>query len=547
MRILGLSAYGHDSAACLFQDGRVVSAARQEWFEGPAVQSSLPLDAVNFCLQYGNVTADDLDYAVFYKLPFLEFNRAVSGHLYSWPFSFKRFLGEMPDWLKDRLILPLVLKRDLAFEKPVLFVKHHLSHAAGAFLFSPFEDAAVITADGAGEWASLACGKGEGKDIRVLREIRYPDSLGLLYSAVTSFLGYQPGEEFSVMDMAGAGHPDYVEDLRRICNVRPDGSFRIEPGYFCFNRDSSPLLGKFIKLFGAPRKPGEGLQPRHYAVAASLQQFLEEVLVLIASNLRRETGCENLCLGGGVFSNTRAVAAIAENSGFKRIYLQPDSGNASCSLGAAAYIYHSLLGNPRVMGQSLDYLGPAYTATWARRVIMNSGLRLADEEGTDHFYHAVCEVLSGGGEVAWFQGRMGLSRDLPAGRCILNAPESAAGKIAAGCRFIPLVREESAGEFFRVPAGVSGTVLQARINRGDIIPGAECGCDMRIRIVRRSEEPATWSLLSFASEKYGIPFLLGTCLCSKQKTAVCSPEQAIEAFKRSNCSLLVLDNFLVRR
>ncbi|MFA5200390.1 MAG: carbamoyltransferase N-terminal domain-containing protein, partial [Candidatus Omnitrophota bacterium] len=286
MNILGISCFYHDSAACLVQDGKVVAAAQEERFNRKKYSSVFPIRAINYCFQSKNLTIYDIDYIVFYEKPYLKFSRVILSHLRSYPFSLNNFLGTMPNWLEDRLIMPLVIKKELGYEGKSLFIKHHLSHAASAFLVSPFEEAAILIADGVGEWATASFGFGKANQINILKEIQYPDSLGLLYSAVTSYLGFEAlSGEGKVMGLAGYGKPSYLDKFKEIVEVKSDGSFRMDQGFFGLNKGSRMYSGKFIKNFGKERKPDGKMEERHIDIAASLQKFLEDTLITIARNV----------------------------------------------------------------------------------------------------------------------------------------------------------------------------------------------------------------------------------------------------------------------
>lgn len=323
MNILGISCYYHDSAAALIRDGEVVAAVQEERFNRRKNSPDFPINAINSCIQDSGITFNDIDYVVFHEKPFLKFYRVILNHLLSYPLSLGNFLLTTPQWLEDRLIIPLKVKEEIGFEGDVLFLKHHLSHAASSFLVSPFEEAAILTVDGVGEWATASVGIGRGINIDIAKEIFYPDSLGLLYGSITTYLGFEALRgEGKVMGLAAYGQPEYIDKLREIVEVGPDGSFKMNQRFFGFNKGSRMYSRKLVKAFGKPRKPGEEISERHQNIAASLQKFLEETLVKIAGHVYATTKMDNLCLAGGVALNCVANSKILENTGFKNIFIQ---------------------------------------------------------------------------------------------------------------------------------------------------------------------------------------------------------------------------------
>ena len=370
MNILGISCFYHDSAAALICDGQIIAAASEERFNRKKNSPDLPIQAINFCLQQANLTAFDIDYLGFYEKPFLKFSRVILSHLKSFPFSSRNFLSTLPYWLEDRLIMPLIFNRELGYAGETLFIKHHLAHAASAFLVSPFEEAVILTADAVGEWATTACGAGRGNAIKIVRELHFPDSLGLLYTAVTTYLGFEAHEgEGKVMGLAGYGKPVYLNAFRRMVKLHADASFSLDEGYFGFNRGSRMYSQRFIKLFGPERKKDAKIQERHCDIAASLQRFTEEVLVGIARVLFQEFKIDRLCLAGGMFLNCVANAKILQDTPFKEVFIQPAAGDSGGALGVAAYINHCLLGKSRESIMQQAYLGPEFPKEFLRRIL----------------------------------------------------------------------------------------------------------------------------------------------------------------------------------
>ena len=403
MIILGISCFYHDAAACIVQDGKVVSAVSEERFNRQKNSPLFPINAINFCLQNANLTIYDIDYIGFYEKPFLKFYRVLLSHLRAYPFSFKNFLDTIPNWLQERLIITLVLKKELSYEGKVLFIRHHLSHAASAFLASPFEEAAIFTADGVGEWATMSLGVGKGKEIRIFKEIHFPHSLGLLYTAVTTYLGFEALRgEGKVMGLAAYGEPCYVNKFKEMVTVKPDSSFMIDQRFFGFNKGSRMYSHRLIRTLGKDRKLQDKIEQRNCDIAASLQKFTEDTLITIARNLYNDTKIDKLCLAGGLFLNCVVNSKILENTPFKEIFIQPAAGDSGGALGVASYIYHSILKNERNYMMSDAYLGPDFSTNQMKRALSNNGVNFKEFNDEDLFKY-IAEKISQNKIVGWFQ------------------------------------------------------------------------------------------------------------------------------------------------
>src|SRR3989454_35089 len=349
MNILGISAFYHDSAAALIQDGKLVAAAQEERFTRKKHDAGFPAQAIAYCLREGRIGPHQLDYVGFYDKPLLKFERILIQYLATFPRSYRSFMKAVPLWLLEKLWVPGMIRKQLGEDVPILFAEHHQSHAASAFLVSPFKEAAILTVDGVGEWATASYGVGRDRDIDLFKEIRFPHSLGLLYSAFTYYLGFKVNSaEYKVMGLAPYGVPRYLDQVKRLIAIKDDGSFELDMRYFSYHHGLRMVNGRFSTLFGGPpRDPESGLDQRHKDIAASVQKVTEEVMLKMASYLHRETGMENLCLAGGVALNCVANGRILREGPFKDLFIQPAAGDAGGALGVAAYIYHSLLGNPR--------------------------------------------------------------------------------------------------------------------------------------------------------------------------------------------------------
>lgn len=559
MNILGISCYYHDAAACLIQDEKVVAAVQEERFNRRKNSPDFPINAINFCLQAGNITVYDIDYIGFYEKPFLKFSRVILNHLRSYPFSLKNFLDTMPSWLQDRLIMPLVFKKELGFEGKVLFIKHHLSHAASTFLVSPFEEAAILTADAIGEWATTTFGVGKGNEIKIFKEIHFPDSLGLLYTAVTTYLGFEALEgEGKVMGLAAYGKPNYIERFREIVKVNLDGSYRIDSRFFGFNTGYRMYSNKFVKAFGKDRKPEDKIEQRHCDIAASLQKFIEEVVILIARNLYSQTGIEKLCLAGGLFLNCVLNHKILEETPFKKVFVQPAAGDSGGALGVAVYIYNNLLKNQRDYVMDNAYLGPEFSSDNIKRTLINQGLKFK-EMGDAELVKYIAKKIAEDRIVGWFQGRMEFgpralgNRSILANPCNPNVKEALNSKVKKREPFrpyAPAVLEEKAEEFFKLK-DTSPFMLLAplvRDEKKELIPGVtHMDGTARVQTVSKKTNPKFWDLIHEFENITGIPMLVNTSFNLRGEPIICSPYDAIASFQKSQMDCLVLGNYIVER
>jgi len=559
MNILGVSCFYHDSAACLVKDGKIIAAASEERFNRKKNSPDFPVNAINFCLQAGELTIYDIDYLGFYEKPYLKFYRTILGHLQSYPFSLKNFLDIIPSWLQDRLIMPLVFEREIGYKGKVLFIKHHLSHAASTFLVSPFQEAAILTADAVGEWATTAYGIGKTNDIKILKEIQFPDSLGLVYTAVTTYLGFEALEgEGKVMGLAGYGNPIYLDKFKEIVTVKLDGSYRIDTRFFGFNKGFRMYSKSFVKTFGEERKPDDKIEQRHCDIAASLQKFIEETVILIARNLYSQTGIEKLCLAGGLFLNCVLNHKILEETPFKKVFVQPASGDSGGALGVAVYIYNSLLKNRRDYIMDSAYLGPEFSSDNIRRILVNQGLNFKELEYPELVKY-IAKKITEDKIVGWFQGRMEFGPRALGSRSILANPCNPKIKEILNLKvknrepfrpYAPAVLEEKSEEFFKLK-DVSPFMLLAPLvkdEKKELIPGVtHMDGTARVQTVSKKINPKFWDLIHEFENITGIPMLVNTSFNLRGEPIVCSPYDAIAAFKKSQMDCLVLENYIVER
>jgi carbamoyltransferase len=559
MVILGLSSYFHDSAASLWVDGKLVAAAQEERFNRQKNTPVFPIQAINSCFQTGGLSPSEIDHVGFYEKPYYKFYRVIFDHLISWPKSYPSFRRSLPKWFQERLSLPLTLQEELGFEKKTYFIPHHLSHAASSFFMSPFEEAAICTADSVGEWASLSCGTARGNTIQLLKEMRYPESLGLIYSAVTTYLGFKAHSgEGKVMGLASYGKPTLTKKFEEVVNVLPDGSFKIDPSFFPFNSGNKMFGQKMIDTFGPPRTPESEITDRHQDIAASLQEFFENTLVTITRKLHEETRLENLCLAGGVFLNCSANQKILERSGFKNLFIQPAAGDAGGALGVAAYINHSILKNPRTDQQESSSLGPKFSSSEIERALRSQGLNFRKLSPED-FFGTVTDALIRDQAVGWFQGRMEFGPRALGNRSILASPLTAKMrdylnhqvKKREGFRpFGPVVCLEDAPHYFDLSIPSPFMLLAPKVKKEmqSVIPAVTHADETaRIQTLTETQNPNLYRLLKVFGEKTGTPVLINTSFNLRGEPIVCSPDDAVSCFKTSDLDALAIEDYWVEK
>ena len=584
--VLGISAFFHDSAACLLRDGVIVAAAQEERFTRKKGDASFPSNATAYCLAEAGITTTDVDYVGFYDKPILKFERILETYLGIAPRGFRSFLAAGPLWIKEKLYQERELRQALgAYDGPLLFAEHHESHAASAFFPSPFEESAVLTIDGVGEWATASVGIGRGNDLELLRELRWPDSLGLLYSAFTYYTGFKVNSgEYKVMGLAPYGNPKYVDLIyRELVDLREDGSFRLNQKYFNYLGGLTMTSAAFNELFGGPpRLPETPLTQREMDLAASVQAVCEEIMLRMARTAHRLTGGKSLCLAGGVALNCVGNGRLLREGPFERIWIQPASGDAGGALGVAQLIWHRHLKQPRTVsaGDSMQgaYLGPAYGPEQIQAFLESEGARYEMLPATD-LYERVAELLSGEKIVGWFNGRMEFGPRALGARSILGDPRSPKMqadmnikiKFREGFRpFAPSVLRSRVQDYFELDTDSPYMLLVAPIKRERQIPmtseqrrlwGIEqlsvprsdipavthIDYSARVQTVDGVHNPAYFALLDAFERQTGCPVLVNTSFNVRGEPIVCTPEDAYRCFMRTNIDYLVLGPFLLAK
>ena len=591
MNILGISCYFHDAAAALIRDGEIVAAAEEERFTRKKHDYEFPHNAIKFCLKMAGMRSEDLDYVVFFEKPFTKFERLLFTSMQTFPTSRKVFQESMITWLTDKLWIKGLIKQTLNIpESKILFSNHHLSHAASAFFCSPFEQAAILTVDGVGEWATATYGVGNDRVITLKREIRFPHSLGLLYSAFTAFLGFEVNEgEYKVMGMAPFGEPKYVDKVWKLINQESDGSFTLNMEYFTFHHSTENTYGsKFVDLFGPPRDPKSffftpesgypsyfGEKPvnyarlaqenKHYAdVAASIQRVTEDVLIKIAHHLHQETGMTTLCMAGGVALNSVANGKILRETPFEEIYVQPAAGDGGGALGAALYAYHSVCNKPRNGAMKHAYWGKAYDAHEISTFLKQSGISHTHLEDEDRLLDRVADAIDQGKVVGWFQGRFEWGPRALGNRSILANPGKAEMKDVVNTKikfrepfrpFAPSVLMEKASDYFDLPdasrhypARYMLYVMDVHESKRDKLPAiTHVDGTARLQTVSADVSPRYYRLIEQVGQATGLPVLLNTSFNLKGEPIVNTPLEAYSTFSRSGIDMLVLGEHVIEK
>lgn len=564
MYVLGISCWYHDSAAALLKDGVVVAAALEERFTRKKHDNSFPKNAINFCLSFEGIKKEQVDYIVFYEKPLRKFERILDMVVQAFPKSFKQFYLSMPVWINERLRLRKIIKK-FGFKAKILFVDHHLSHSGAAFLCSPFENAAIITIDGVGEYTTTRISLGKGNQIIPLREIQFPHSLGLLYSTFTAFLGFEVNEgEFKVMGLAPYGKPTYYEKIKKLIQIKDDGSFKLNMKYFAYTYSERMFSNEFIKLFGKPRKPNSEITERDKDLAASLQKILEEVIIKIAKHTKEITGQENLCIAGGVALNSVANGALLREKIFKNIFVQPASTDAGSAIGAALYFYNCYLNKKRCYEMKTDYLGPEYKNEEIIQILNEYSIKGIKYEFMDYkkLIKKTAGLLAENKIIGWFQGRMEFGPRALGNRSILANPNKKEMKDILNERvkhresfrpFAPSVLEEYAKEYFKIDNKNTRWpfmlfVFPVRKNKQSIIPAVtHVDGTARIQTVSKENNSLYYDLIKEFYKIKKIPVVLNTSFNVRGEPIVMSPKDALETFLKTGMDYLVIGNYFISK
>jgi carbamoyltransferase len=591
MNILGISCYYHDAAAALLRDGQLVAAAEEERFSRKKHDYDFPQTAIDFCLESGGIKGGDLDYVAFFEKPFRKFDRILMTALQTYPKSYKVFRESMITWMIDKLWVATKISSQLGIPKDrILFCEHHMSHAASAFLCSPFEESAILTVDGVGEWVTGTWGVGKGNQIELRKQMMFPHSLGLLYSAFTAFLGFEVNEgEYKVMGMAPYGKPRYVDKVWKLIRQDADGSFSLDMDYFCFHRSTDKTFnGRFTQLFGEPRPPKMlffteesgfptyfGDPPsnfnelckmnQHYAdIAASIQRVTEEVLLGMARAIKKETGQKRLCIAGGVGLNSVANSRILRETGFEELFVQPSAGDGGGALGAALWADNMLLGNPRRFRMDHAYWGKAYGPGEVRDFLDQNHIPYQYIEDDDRLLDITVDRLQNGKVIGWFQDRFEWGPRALGNRSIIADPRNPHMKDIVNTKikfrepyrpFAPSVLAECAEKYFDLPRATQHYPARYMLY---VVPVRECQQSSlpaithvdgtgRLQTVFRDTNPRYYGLIERFAQATGMPAVMNTSFNLKGEPVVNTPANAFNTYTKSEMDMLVLGNFIVEK
>lgn len=562
MNVLGISCFYHDAAAALVRDGQLVAAAEEERFTRRKHDNGFPEQAIRYCLTEAGLTLDDVDHVGFYEKPLVKFNRILETILADWPRTYTSWIRSMPAWLGEKLHVARTINKRLGTDREILYCAHHLSHAASSFLVSPFDEAAILTADGVGEWTTTAWGVGRGNRIDIRRHIRFPHSVGLLFSAITSYLGFRVNDaEWKVMGLAPYGKPRYVDTFRQIVDIREDGSFRLNMRYFAFTHSTSRTISRqWEQLFGRPARPRETeLDEFHADVAASGQKIVEEIMVRMACHIRYETRMDAICIGGGVGLNCVANWRILQESGFKNIFIQPAAGDSGGAVGAAFYLYNTVLGRPREYVMNHALLGPWYGHDEIARDLRQAGARFDVVDNEDDLIDRTARFIADGKVVGWFQGRMEFGPRALGARSLLADPRdprmkgiiNAKVKFRESFRpFAPAVLRECAHEYFEMPSGMDAPFMllvpKVRPEKHAVIPAVtHADGTGRVQTVTHQTNPLYYGVIERFGELTGVPVLINTSFNVRGEPIVCTPADAYRTFVNTGIDVLVIGNCIV--
>jgi len=594
MKILGISAYYHDAAACLVVDGQIVAAAQEERFTRKKHDPSFPVNAISYCLTEARIAPNDVDYVVFYDKPFLKFERLIETYLAFAPRGFQSFVTSLPVWVKDKLFQKSVITKALKdmwgksvdWESRLLFSEHHLSHAASAFFPSPFQSAAVLTMDGVGEWTTTSLAIGKGNQLSAYKEIHFPHSLGLLYSALTYYTGFKVNSgEYKVMGLAPYGQPKYANLIKdNLIDIKDDGSFALDMSYFNYCTGLTMTNKKFDALFGGPpRKPESHLTQREMDLAASVQAVTEEVVIKLAKDVARSTGEKNLCLAGGVALNCVANGKLLRENIFEKIWIQPAAGDAGGAVGAALGAYHIMLNQPRTVAGGLDgmkgsYLGPEFSQKDIRDRLTRCGavFRILSDEDV---IKETAQALADGKAVGWMNGRMEFGPRSLGGRSIIADARSPSMQKLLNLKvkyresfrpFAPSVLREDVDKWFEIETDSPYMLLVAdvvkdkrramtdeekalfgieklNVPRSEIPAVTHVDYSARVQTVCEQTNPRYYQLIKRFKELTGCSVLVNTSFNVRGEPIVCSPEDAFRCFMGTGLDVLVVGNAILHK
>ncbi|MBI2609655.1 carbamoyltransferase [Candidatus Giovannonibacteria bacterium] len=585
MNILGISAFYHDSAAALIRDGKIIAAAQEERFSRKKHDHSFPKNCINYCLKAGGIGAKDLDFVAFYDKPFLKFERILETYLATAPKGIRSFLKAMPLWLKQKLWMKDLISRELGYTGKIIFPEHHASHAASAFYPSPFERAAFLTMDGVGEWATSSFGVGNGKGIKIIADIKFPNSLGLLYSAFTYYLGFKINDgEYKVMGLAPYGEAKYKDlILTKLLDLKEDGSFRMNQEYFNYLSGLTMTSAKFHELFGGPPKdPKSEVTKRHMDLARSIQEVVEEIVMRMARHIKKETGEDYLCLAGGVALNCVANGKLLRSRLFKDVWIQPAAGDAGGALGAAFFTWHQYLKKDRTPepedSMQGAYLGPSFNDAEIKKFLDENSISF-EELLESKISGRIADLVAQEKVVGWFQGRMEFGPRALGSRSIIGDARSPKMQSVLNLKikfresfrpFAPAILAERVSDYFDLDRPSPYMLLVAVVNkkhrlkmtaeaenlfgiqklniaRSDVPAITHVDYSARVQTVHKETNPRFYELIAAFDHKYKCPVIINTSFNLSDEPIVCRPEEAYSTFVRCEMDYLIMGRYLVSK
>ncbi len=570
MYILGIGCFYHDSSACLIKDGKVIAAVLEERFSRKKHDFSFPQRAIEFCLKQAGITINDVGYIGFYEKPFLKFERVLSQHLEMFPKSFKNFLYYLPSWINEKLRFIKIIRKKLKYKGDVLFIEHHLAHAASAFLVSPFEKAAILTIDGVGEWTTTAYGTGDGNNIHLIKEIRFPHSLGLLYSTITAYLGFSVNNsEYKVMGLSAFGDTDkntnpYYNKLKKVIDIKEDGSFCLDISYFSYHYADRMPSKRLCKLLDGPvLKKGEKLTKRHNDIAAALQIITEEIMLKILNHVYKITKCENIVLAGGVGLNSVCNGKILKNTPFKKVWIQPDAGDGGTSMGAAFYVYNTFLNKKRDFILNHNFWGPGYSDGHIKNFLDNNKINYSELRDGKELIKKTAKLILEKNIIGWFQGRMEWGPRALGARSILASPCYNEMKDVLNLKvkhrekfrpFAPVILAEKTKEWFDCdnplpdPTDFMLMVYPIKEEKKSLIPAVvHVDGSGRLQSIKREQNMLYYDLIREFENLTGVPILVNTSFNIRGEPIVCTPYDAYRCMMGTEIDYLVMNKFLIRR
>ena len=558
MKILGISCFYHDAAACLLDGGKVVAAAQEERFTRKKHDWDFPRNAIRYCLEAGGISVGQLDAIGFYDKPFVKFDRIIQTYIATWPRGLISFLKAVPLWLKQKMWISYLIEKELKYNGQIYFGEHHLSHAASAFYASGFEEAAILTVDGVGEWTTTSIARGEGCNIEILEEIYFPHSLGLLYSAFTYYLGFKVNSgEYKVMGLAPYGNPRfYNQILEKLIDLRPDGSFKINQKYFTYTYGMRMAGKSFENLFHIPRRDPEiPLQEIHFDIAASIQKVCDEAMLRMARHAYDLIKNPHVCLAGGVALNCVSNGQILRKGPFKKIFVQPAAGDAGGAYGVASFISHALFKEPRIPRWETAFTGPAFKEVEIRRFLDREGA-VYEEFKNGELIKVVAHKIAEGRVVGWVQDRMEFGPRALGHRSILADPRDPKMKDTVNLKikfretfrpFAPAVLEEECPSYFQLNQESPYMLLVAPVREDRrVIPSVtHVDGSARVQTISREQDALFYNLIQEFKKLTGIPVIINTSFNVRGEPIVCTPEEAWRCFMRTKMDDLVIGPFLL--